>query len=85
MIFTIIVKFPRSVLDEQSHTLFVHLVACLANDSDNSVRSMSGAAIKKLLGSISPNSLISIIEYALCWYLGENRQLWGAAAQVISL
>ncbi|XP_054807809.1 U3 small nucleolar RNA-associated protein 20 isoform X1 [Prosopis cineraria] len=85
MIHAVIVKFPRSVLDEQSQTLFVHLVACLANDNDNSVRSMSGAAIKELIGSISPNSLNSILEYALSWYLGEKQQLWGAAAQVLGL
>ncbi|KAJ1406609.1 Down-regulated-in-metastasis protein [Sesbania bispinosa] len=83
MIHAIIVKFPRSVLDEQSQTLFVHLVACLANDNDNIVRSMSGAAIKKLIGSVSPNSLNSVLEYALSWYLGGKQQLWGAAAQVM--
>ncbi|MED6141885.1 hypothetical protein PIB30_107914, partial [Stylosanthes scabra] len=82
MINAIIVKFPRSVLDAQSQTLFVHLVACLANDNDNAVRSMSGAAIKKLIGSVSPNLLNSILEYALAWYLGGKQQLWGAAAQV---
>lgn len=85
MIHAIIVKFPSSVLDEQSQTFFVHLVACLANDSDNIVRSMSGAAIKKLISSVSPNSLESIIKYALSWYLGEKQQLWGAAAQVLGL
>lgn len=84
MIHAIIVKFPRSVLDDQSQTLFVHLVACLANDNDNSVRSMSGTAIKKLIGSISPNSLHSILEYALSWYLGGKQQLRSAAAQVVS-
>lgn len=83
MIHAIIVKFPTSVLDEQSQTLFVHLVACLANDNDNIVRSMSGAAIKKLIGSVSPNFLNSMLEYALAWYLGGKQQLWGAAAQVM--
>ncbi|XP_057754877.1 uncharacterized protein LOC130974144 isoform X1 [Arachis stenosperma] len=85
MIHAIIVKFPTSVLDEQSQTLFVHLVACLANDNDNIVRSMSGAAIKKLIGSVSPNLLNSMLEYALAWYLGGKQQLWGAAAQVLGL
>ncbi|XP_061369187.1 uncharacterized protein LOC133312060 isoform X1 [Gastrolobium bilobum] len=85
MIYVIIVKFPKSVLDEQSQTLFVHLVACLANDNDNNVRSMSGAAIKKLIGSVSPNSLNSILECALSWYLGGKKQLWAAAAQVLGL
>ncbi|RDY00034.1 Small subunit processome component 20-like protein, partial [Mucuna pruriens] len=85
MIHAIIVKFPRSVLDEQSKTLFVHLVACLANDNDNIVRSMSGAAIKKLISSVSDNSRNSILEYALSWYLGGKQQLWGAGAQVLGL
>ncbi|KAL2332603.1 hypothetical protein Fmac_013816 [Flemingia macrophylla] len=85
MIHAIIVKFPRSVLDEQSQTLFVHLVACLANDNDSIVRSMSGAAIKKLVSSVSPNSLKSILEYALSWYLGDKQQLWAAGAQVLGL
>jgi len=83
MIHVIIVKFPRSVLDEQSNILFVHLVACLANDNDNIVRSMSGTAIKKLVSSVSPNSLNSILDYALSWYLGGKQQLWSAAAQVM--
>ncbi|XP_027334628.1 small subunit processome component 20 homolog isoform X2 [Abrus precatorius] len=85
MIHAIIAKFPESVLDEQSQTLFVHLVACLANDSDNVVRSMSGAAIKNLISSVSSNSLNAILEYALSWYLGGKRQLLGAAAQVLGL
>ncbi|KAK8473806.1 hypothetical protein PHAVU_001G253000 [Phaseolus vulgaris] len=85
MIHVIIVKFPRSVLDEQSNILFVHLVACLANDNDNIVRSMSGTAIKKLVSSVSPNSLNSILDYALSWYLGGKQQLWSAAAQVLGL
>ncbi|XP_028759690.1 small subunit processome component 20 homolog isoform X2 [Neltuma alba] len=85
MIHAIIVKFPRTVLDQQSQLLFVNLVLCLANDSDSSVRSMSGAAIKELMGSVSPNSQNSMLEYALCWYLGEKQKLWGAAAQVLGL
>jgi len=82
MINAIIVKFPPNVLDEQSQTFFLHLVVRLANDSDDIVRSMSGAAIKKLIGSVSPNALDSILKYTLSWYLGDKQQLWGAAAQV---
>lgn len=82
MIHTIIIKFPKSIVDEQSQTLFVHLVVCLTNDQDNKVRSMIGAAIKLLIGRISPHSLHPIIEYSLSWYLGEKQQLWSAAAQV---
>lgn len=85
MLHTIIVKFPKSVVDEQSQTFFVHLVVCLANDHDNEVRSMSGAAIKYLISRISPHSLHSILEYSISWYLGEKQQLWSAAAQVIIL
>ncbi|XP_058732408.1 U3 small nucleolar RNA-associated protein 20-like isoform X2 [Vicia villosa] len=85
MIHVIIVKFPRDVLDEQSQTFFLHLVACLANDNDNIVRSMSGAAIKKLIGSVSSNALKPILKYALSWYSGDKQQLWGAAAQVLGL
>ncbi|CBI17281.3 unnamed protein product, partial [Vitis vinifera] len=83
MIHTIIIKFPKSIVDEQSQTLFVHLVVCLTNDQDNKVRSMIGAAIKLLIGRISPHSLHPIIEYSLSWYLGEKQQLWSAAAQVL--
>ena len=82
MIHTILIKFPKSVVDEQSQTLFVHLVVCLTNDQDNKVRSMIGAAIKLLIERISPHSLHPIIEYNLSWYLGEKQQLWSAAAQV---
>lgn len=82
MLHTIIIKFPKSVVDEQSQTFFVHLVVCLANDQDNEVRSMSGAAIKHLIGHVSQRSLHSILEYSISWYLGEKQQLWSAAAQV---
>lgn len=83
MLHAIIVKFPSKNVDEQSQTLFVHLVVCLANDQDNRVRSMTGAAIKKLIGCVSSHSLHSILEYTLSWYSEETQQLWSAAAQVI--
>ncbi|XP_062008273.1 U3 small nucleolar RNA-associated protein 20 [Rosa rugosa] len=85
MLHAVIVKNPRNVVDEQSQTFFVHLVVCLANDRDNEVRLMAGAAIKRLTGCVSPRSLLSILEYSLSWYLGEKQQLWGAAAQVLGL
>ncbi|KAJ7955379.1 Small subunit processome component 20-like protein [Quillaja saponaria] len=85
MLHVIIVKFPRSIVDEQSQTFFVNLVVCLANDTDNNVRSMTGAAIKTLMGCISPSSLHCILEYCLSWYLGGKQQLWGASAQVLGL
>ncbi|ONI16067.1 hypothetical protein PRUPE_3G077100 [Prunus persica] len=85
MLHTIIVKFPKGVVDEQSQTFFVHLVVCLANDQDNEVRSLAGAAIKCLTGYISLHSFRSILEYSLSWYLGAKQQLWSAAAQVLGL
>lgn len=82
MLHTIIVKFPKTVLDNHSQTLFIHLVVCLANDQDNEVRSMTGTAIKRLISCISARSLHSILEFSLSWYLDKKSQLWGAAAQV---
>ncbi|KAK8669777.1 hypothetical protein V6N13_104546 [Hibiscus sabdariffa] len=78
MLHAILIKFPKGIVDEQSQTIFVHLVVCLANDQDNKVRSMSGAVIKLLIGRISQHSLNSILEYSMSWYLGEKQQLWGA-------
>lgn len=85
MIHAIIVKFPKKNVDEQSLTLFTHLVICLSNDHDNKVRSMTGAAIKKLIGCVSPHSLHSILDYTLSWYSysEETQKLRSAAAQVI--
>ncbi|KAK9274446.1 hypothetical protein L1049_021693 [Liquidambar formosana] len=85
MIHAVVIKFPKSIVDEQSQTLFVHLVICLANDHDNRVRSMTGAALKLLIGRVSPHSLHSIFEYSLSWYMSEKQQLWSAAAQVLGL
>ncbi|MBA0664450.1 hypothetical protein Goklo_004447, partial [Gossypium klotzschianum] len=83
MLHTIMIKFPKAIVDEQSQTIFVHLVVCLANDQNNKVRSMTGAVIKLLIGRISQHSLNSILEYSLSWYLGEKQQLWSAGAQVL--
>ncbi|OMO88554.1 Down-regulated-in-metastasis protein [Corchorus olitorius] len=90
MLHAIIKKFPKSILDEQSQTIYVHLVVCLANDQDSEVRSMTGAAIKLLIKRISQDhinqhSLNSILEYSLSWYLGKKQQLWSAGAQVLGL
>ncbi|PON57236.1 Coatomer beta subunit [Trema orientale] len=85
MLHAIIVKFPKSVVDDQSQTLFIHLVVCLANDQDNEVRSMSGAAIKRLIGCTSSRSLQTILDCSISWYLDKKSQLWSAAAQVLGL
>ena len=82
MLHAIIMKFPASILDEQSQTIFVRLVVCLANDHDNKVRSMTGASIKLLIGRVSSRSFKSILEYSVSWYVGEKQHLWSAAAQV---
>lgn len=82
MLHAIIVKFPKNVVDEQAHTLFVYLVLCLANDQDNEVRLMAGTAIKRLIGCIDHHSLIPILDSTISWYLGEEQQRWCAAAQV---
>ncbi|KAL0366725.1 UNVERIFIED_CONTAM: Small subunit processome component 20 [Sesamum radiatum] len=85
MLHAIILKFPRNIIDAQSQTMFVHLVVSLANDDDSKVRSMTAAAIKCLIGHVNTDSLHSILEYSLSWYLGGNHNLWSAAAQVLGL
>ncbi|MCD9558563.1 U3 snoRNP protein [Datura stramonium] len=85
MLHAIIMKFPVSIIDEQSQMFFLHLVVCLANDRDNKVRSMTGTVIKLLVGRISPRSLQSILEFSRSWYLGDKPHLWSAAAQVLGL
>ncbi|KAL6992170.1 hypothetical protein U1Q18_010277 [Sarracenia purpurea var. burkii] len=85
MLHAIVIKFPKTIVDEHSQAIFVHLVVCLANDSDNKVRSMTGAAIKLLIGRVSSHSFHSILEYSLSWYLGGKQHLWSAAAQALGL
>ncbi|PSS35668.1 Small subunit processome component like [Actinidia chinensis var. chinensis] len=85
MLHAIVIKFPKAIIDEHSQAIFVHLVVCLANDNDNKVRSMTGAAIKLLIGHVSAHSLHSILEYSLSWYLGGKQHLWCASAQVLGL
>lgn len=85
MLHAIVIKFPKAIIDEHSQTIFIHLVVCLANDYDNKVRSMTGAAVKLLIGHVSRHSLHSILEYSLSWYLGGKQHLWSAAAQVLGL
>ncbi|VFR01143.1 unnamed protein product [Cuscuta campestris] len=84
MLHVIIMKFPTRI-DEQVHTIFMHLVICLANDQDNKVRSMAGAAIKLLAGRVNSHSLKSILENCFSWYVVEKQHLWSSAAQVLGL
>ncbi|KAG9136707.1 hypothetical protein Leryth_004489 [Lithospermum erythrorhizon] len=85
MLHAIIMKFPVSILDEQSQTVFLNLVLRLANDPDNKVRSMIGAVLKLLIGRVSLHSLQAILDYSLSWYLSEKQKLWSAGAQVLGL
>ncbi|XP_073124564.1 uncharacterized protein [Henckelia pumila] len=84
MLHVIIKKVPEKV-DEQSHTILFHLVCSLANDKDSKVRSMTAAAIKCLIGRVSPKSRDSILQFSKSWYLGREQNLCGAAAQVLGL
>ncbi|XP_060181224.1 U3 small nucleolar RNA-associated protein 20-like isoform X3 [Lycium barbarum] len=85
MLHDIIMKFPVSIIDEQSQTFFLHLVVCLADDRDNKVRSMTGTVIKLLIGRVSPRSLQLILEFSRSWYLGDKPHLCSVAAQVLGL
>lgn len=82
MLHAILVKFPRSVVDSQAQTIFLHLVVALANDRDQKVQSMVATVIKVLIGRTSHHALHSILDYSLSWYLSEKKHLWSAAAQV---
>lgn len=82
MLHAIVIKFPREVINEQSQTLFLQLVVCLTNDSEKTVKSMTGVAIKALIGRVDSQRRHSVLEYTLFWYSGEKPGLWSAAAQV---
>nr|XP_043629943.1 small subunit processome component 20 homolog [Erigeron canadensis] len=85
MLYAVIKKLPSEFVNEQSQTLFVQLVVCLANDSDKEVRAMTGAAIKVLIGRVGSQNLQLILENTFAWFSGENQGLWSAAAQVLGL
>ncbi|XP_022025733.1 small subunit processome component 20 homolog isoform X2 [Helianthus annuus] len=85
MLIAIIMKFPQQVLDEQSQTIFLQLVVCLANDCENEVRSLAGVAIKYLIMNVGSKSQRSILNHTLSWFSGEKQGLWSAAAQVLGL
>lgn len=83
MLHVIIMKFPKSIVDNHSRIFFVNLVTCLVNDHDNKVRSMTGASLKLLVGRVSPYSLQVFLDDTITWYVGGNQKIWSAAAQVI--
>ncbi|KAE9453174.1 hypothetical protein C3L33_14914, partial [Rhododendron williamsianum] len=78
MLHVIVIKFPKAV-NEHSLVIFVRLVFCLANDNDNKVRSMTGAAIKLLIGHVRRDSLDSILEFSFSWYMEQDLRSAAAA------
>lgn len=48
MLRPIVEKFPKAVVDDQSQTLFVHLLVCLTNDQDKDVCFMTGTLISRI-------------------------------------
>ncbi|KAI8539167.1 hypothetical protein RHMOL_Rhmol09G0160300 [Rhododendron molle] len=96
MLHAFVIKFPKRILDEHFNTIFMHLVLCLANDNDNKVRSMTGTAIKLLIGRVSKNLIgpvkgkerdagLSFLELSLPWYSGGEEHVQSVAAQVLGL
>ncbi|KAL8136927.1 hypothetical protein V2J09_002928 [Rumex salicifolius] len=85
MLRVIIERFPQRVIDEWSLPLFLNLVNSLVHDPDNQIRSLIAADIQLLVSHVSSSSLDKILESSLAWYMGENKQLWGIAAQVLGI
>jgi U3 small nucleolar RNA-associated protein 20 len=82
MLHAILMKFPKSIVDSQAQTFFVHLVAALSNDKDPQIHSMVATIIKELIDRTSESVLNSIMDYCISWYTGDNHSLWSPAAQV---
>lgn len=82
MLHAILIKFPRSVVDSQAKLFFLDLVVALANEHDQKVRSMVSTVLRELIARTSPDTLNSILDFSLSWYMGEKEHLWGASAQV---
>lgn len=72
----------KKFLEKHGQSLFIHLVQCLANDSDNKVRLMTGAVIKLLIRHISSDGFNSIMDFILSWYMDEKQNLQSLGAQV---
>ncbi|CAL9093376.1 unnamed protein product [Musa textilis] len=85
MLHAILVKFPKSVVDNQAQSFFLHLVVALANESDSKMRAMVATVIKVLLSRTSQHSTRPILGYSLSWYMGEKQHLWSASAEVLGL
>ncbi|KAI3823108.1 hypothetical protein L1987_04536 [Smallanthus sonchifolius] len=82
MLHAIILKFPRQVVNEQSETIFLLLVLCLANDPEKEVKTSTATAIQLLIGRVGSQT---ILKDTLVWYSGDQQGLWSAAAHVLGL
>lgn len=82
MLHTVIMKFPETVVEEQSESLFLPLVTRLVNDSASHVRAMVATVLKVLMSRLGSRSLQRMLDFSLTWYKGDNRRLWQPAAQV---
>uniref|UniRef100_A0A7N1A2N7 ARM repeat superfamily protein n=1 Tax=Kalanchoe fedtschenkoi TaxID=63787 RepID=A0A7N1A2N7_KALFE len=85
MLDAILHKFPKPVLDEWYREFLLHLVQCMANDSNNNVRKMAGMVLKRLFHCVSPKSRNAIMDFALHLYLGNANKMWSIGAQVLGL
>ncbi|KAK8959123.1 hypothetical protein KSP40_PGU003577 [Platanthera guangdongensis] len=85
MLHAILIKFPKSAIDSHVQAFFLHLVAAVANEQDQKVRSMVSTVLKELIGRTSQQMLQLILDITLSWYGGEKEDLWCPAAQVIGL
>ncbi|CAN0891198.1 Small subunit processome component 20 homolog [Linum grandiflorum] len=85
MLHAIIVKFRQSFLEQHAESLFLHLGLCLANDSDNEVRSLTGAVIKLLVKHTKRKTVMSFIDISLSWYKDEKSRVRGPGAQMLGL
>lgn len=82
MLHTVILKFPDTVVEEHTESMFFPLVTRLVNDESNQVRSMIGTILKVLMGHVGPRSIQRMVDFAISWYKGADERLHRAAAQV---
>ncbi|KAJ3672155.1 hypothetical protein LUZ60_006876 [Juncus effusus] len=85
MLHAILMKFPKTIIDNQAQAFFLHLVAALSDDRDPQIHSMVGTVIKELVERTSDGVFSLILEFCVEWYCGKDRNLWSPAAQVLGL
>ncbi|KAG9451956.1 hypothetical protein H6P81_004860 [Aristolochia fimbriata] len=85
MVHAVLKKFPKEVLTVHASNFFFKLILCLANENDNKVCMMVGAAIKLLIERISKQALHAIIDASLIWYSSEKPKSWSTGAQALGL